>query len=192
MVMPTCPKCGAEIEKDDLFCRSCGAQLTTEPSKAYEKETHVREGDVCFEVEHRRDYTGLVSFGIFLVIVGIVFIANPNVISSFSSWTEQMAKAKSLLRPPQDLIDSAALFFGLIGLSDFFLAGVRFIAYRVTRRVLSNILSGVALVLFSYLIYLYGRHGLTWQVALATEVVACGLLVIVYSIMHYLFPKKLR
>jgi len=190
--MPTCPKCGAEIEKNDLFCRYCGARLMTEPSKAPEKETHVRERDECFEVEHHRDYTGLISFGIFLVIVGIVFIANPNVISSFSSWTQQMTKAKSLLRPPQDFIYSAALFFGLIGLSDFFLAGVRFIAYRVTRRFVSNMLSGVALVLFSYLIFLYGRHDLTWQVALAIEVVACGLLVIVYSTIHYLFPRKPR
>jgi DNA-directed RNA polymerase subunit RPC12/RpoP/drug/metabolite transporter (DMT)-like permease len=190
--MPTCSKCGAEIEKDDLFCPYCGAQLTTQPSKEYEKETYVHGRDVCFEVERRRDYTGLISFGIFLVIIGIVFIANPNVTSNFSSWTEQMTKAKSLSRPPQDLINSAALFFGLIGLSDFFLAAVRFIAHRVTRRALSNILSGAALVLFSYLIYLYGRHELTWQVALATEVVFCGLLVIVYSTLHYLFPKKLR
>jgi hypothetical protein len=190
--MPTCPKCGAEIEKDDRFCRSCGAQLTTETSKSPEKESYVHERDVCFgEVEHRRDYTGLISFGIFLVIVGIVFIANPNVISSFGSWSEQMADEKTLLRPPLDLINSAALFFGLIGLSDFFLAGVRFIAYRITRRVLSNILSGVALVLFSYLIYLYGRYYLTWQVALATEVVACGLLIMVYSVVRYLFTKKL-
>jgi hypothetical protein len=190
--MPTCPKCGAEIERDDQFCRSCGTQLKTETSKSPEKETYVHERDVCFgEAEHRADYTGFISFGIFLVVVGIVFIANPNVITSFSSWTQQMADAKTLLRPSVDLINSAALFFGLIGLSDFFLAGVRFIAYRVTRRVLSCILSGVALVQFSYLIYLYGRHDLGWQVALAVEVVACGLLVMVYSVVRYLFPKKL-
>jgi hypothetical protein len=126
--------------------------------------------------------------------VGIVFIENPNLISSFSSWTEKMTTAKRLMNPyPEfpDLIDSAVLFFGLMGLSDFFLAGVRFIAYKATRRVLSNILSGVALVLFSYLIYLYG-HGLKWTVALAIEVVACGLLIILYSTLRYLFPRKLR
>ena len=190
--MPTCPKCGADMEKTDLFCPSCGTQLNTEQSKASEEETHVREGDVCFEVEHRRDYTGLISFGIFLLIVGIVFIADPNMISSFNSWIEGMTRAKSLSRPPLDLIDSAALFLGLIGLSEFFLAGVRFIAYRLTGRTLSNILSGVALVIFSYLVYLYGRHDLTWQITLAAEIVACGLLVIAYCIVYYLFPKKLR
>jgi drug/metabolite transporter (DMT)-like permease len=190
--MPICPKCGAEVEKNELFCHSCGTRLATEQSKAPEEEAYFRDEDVCFEVEHRRDYTGLVSFGIFLVIIGIVFIANPNVISNFSSWTEQMTKAKSLLRPPQDLIYSAALFFGLIGLSDFFLAGVRYVSHRTRRRVLSNMFSGVALILFSYLIYLYGRHDVTWPVAFATEIVACGLLIILYSTLRYLFPRKLR
>jgi uncharacterized membrane protein len=190
--MPACPKCGAEIEKDDQFCRSCGAQLATETSKSLEKKTYLHERDVCFgETGHRADYTGLISFGIFLVVVGIVFIANPNVISNFNSWIQQMADAKSLLRPSLDLINSAALFFGLIGLSNFFLAGIRFIVYRTNRRVFSSILSGIALVLFSYLIYLYGQRDLTWEVALAIEVVVCGLLVMVYSIVRYLFPKKL-
>ncbi|HVP92858.1 MAG TPA: hypothetical protein VMS94_03855, partial [Acidobacteriota bacterium] len=67
----------------------------------------------------------------------------------------------------------------------------RFIVYRTNRRVFSSILSGIALVLFSYLIYLYGQRDLTWEVALAIEVVVCGLLVMVYSIVRYLFPKKL-
>jgi len=190
--MPICPKCGAEIEKDDEFCRSCGASLTTKTNEPVEKESYAREREVCFgEGERYRDYSGLVSLGIFLVIVGAVFLANPSFISNFSSWIEQMTKAKTLSRPPQGLIDSATIFFSLIGLSDFFLAGVRFMADKRMRRVLVDILSGVALVLFSYLIYLYGKHALTWQMALAMEAIACGLLIISYSALRYLFPKKL-
>jgi hypothetical protein len=191
MRMPTCPKCGAETEKDDEFCRFCGTRLVAE-TRPLEKEGSAQEREVCFgEGERHRDYSGLVSFGILLLIVGIIFLANPNVVSDFRLWIERLTTEKTLSRPPQGLIDSAALFFGLIGLSDFFLAGVRFIADKRMRRVLVDILSGVALVLFSYLIYLYGRHTLTWQMALATEAVACGLLIILYSVLRYLFPKKL-
>jgi hypothetical protein len=191
--MATCPKCGADIEKDAEFCNSCGASLKAEASKPTEKESYPREREVCFgERERRRDYSGLVSFGIFLVIVGITFVANPNIASQFRTWTEQMSTQKTLLRPPQELIDSAALFFGLIAASNFFLAGLRFVADKALRRVLISVLSGVALALFSYLIYLYGRHELAWQTVFAIEVIAVGLLVILYSLARYLFPKRLR
>jgi len=191
--MSTCPKCGAEIDEDDGFCRSCGASLTAKASKPPAKESYARERDVCFgEGERRRDYLGLVSFGIFLVIVGITFVANPNAISQFSLWIEQMSTQQALSRPPKALIDSATLFFGLIGVSNFFLAGVRFMADKTIRRVLSDILTGSALILFSCLIYLYGRHVLVWQMVLAIEVVACGLLIILYGVLRYVFPKKIQ
>ena len=190
--MPTCPKCGAETEKDDEFCRFCGTRLVAETSKPLEKESSAQEREVCFgEGERRRDYSGLVSFGIFLLIVGVIFLANPNLVSDFRLWVEKLTTEKAISRPPKGAIDSAALFFGLIGLSDFFLAGVRFMADKRMRRVLADILSGIALVLFSYFIYLYGGHTLTWQMALAAETVTCGLLIILYSILRYLFPKKL-
>jgi len=102
-----------------------------------------------------------------------------------------MTTAKKLSRPTQDLIDSATLFFGLIGLSDFFLAGVRFMAHQRLRRVLTDILFGVALAFFSYFIYLYGTGAFAWQIVLAAEAVTVGLLVILYSVLRYLFPKKL-
>jgi len=192
MRMPTCPKCGAETEKDDEFCRFCGTRLVAETSKPLEKESTSQEREVCFgEGERRRDYSGLVSFGIFLLIVGVIFLANPNLVSDFRLWVEKLTTEKAISRPPKGAIDSAALFFGLIGLSDFFLAGVRFMADKRMRRVLADILSGIALVLFSYFIYLYGGHTLTWQMALAAEAVTCGLLIILYSILRYLFPKKL-
>jgi hypothetical protein len=190
--MPTCPKCGAETEKDDEFCRVCGTRLIAETGESVEKRSPVYEGEVCFgERERHRDYSGLVSFGVFLLIVGIIFIANPNLISDFRLWIEDMRTQETLLRPAQGLIDSAALFFVLIGISDFFLAGVRFMAHQRLRRVLSNILSGVALVSFSYFIYLYGKHSLTWQMTLAAEAIVCGLLIILYCVLRYLFPKRL-
>lgn len=115
---------------------------------------------------------------------------NSNITSDFSLWIEQLTSQKTLIRPPLGLITSAILFFGLIGVSNFFMAGIRFMTYKARRRVLSDILSGVALVLFSYLIYLYGVHMLAWQVVLAAEVVVCGFLVILYTIVRHLFLKS--
>jgi uncharacterized membrane protein HdeD (DUF308 family) len=190
--MPTCPKCGAEVEKGAEYCRSCGTRLIAETGKPLEKEGSVRERDVCFgEGERRTDYSGFVSFGILLLVVGITFLANPNLISDFRFWIETMTTRKTLSRPPQGLIDSAALFFGLVAISNFVMVIVRFFANERMRRVLAGILSGVALALFSYFIYLYGTHTFAWTMVLAAEAVTVGLLVILYSVLRYLFPKKL-
>ena len=114
-----------------------------------------RERETCFGAGSRKkDYLGLVSFGVFILIVGIVFVANPNLVSDFSSWIEQMTDEQHLIRPSEGLVSSAILFFGLIGLSDFFKAGIRLWIAKVMRQVLADILSGVALVLFAYLIHL--------------------------------------
>lgn len=190
--MATCPKCGAKTDESDVFCRSCGASIPVKTDKPYKEETYVRERGECFgEVERpRKDYLGLVSFGIFLLIVGIIFIANPNLISQFSSWVEQMAKEKVVKRPPTELIFSATLFFGIIGTSDFLIAAIRFLTDKSKRRVLVDILSGIALILFAYLLHLYGNHAISWHVVLAAEAVACGMLIILYSGICYLFPKR--
>jgi len=45
------------------------------------------------------------------------------------------------------------------------------------------------LTLFAYLIYLYSNYTLGWQMVLAVEAVAVGLLVILYSIMRSVFLK---
>jgi len=95
-----------------------------------------------------------------------------------------------LLRPSQGLITSATLFFGLIGVSNFVVAGVRLMLDKTARRAFSDTLSGIALVIFSYLIHLYGSHAVTWQMVLAIEIVAIGLLVILYGIVLRPFLKK--
>lgn len=104
------------------------------------------ERAVCFGERIRvEDYLGLISFGIFLIIVGIVFLASPNIVSDFTSWVRQMANQKDFVRPPEGLIAGAIIFFGLIGLSEFFKAGVRLLIGKSKRKGLGNIFSGIAL-----------------------------------------------
>jgi hypothetical protein len=191
MVLATCPKCGAEVNKDDQFCGSCGASLTAKTEKPSVDEHYVRERDVCFESRRRADYMGWISLGIFLLIVGIFFVANPNIVSDFRVWVEAMTDSQTFVRPPQGLINSAALFFGLIGVSNFFVAGVRFMAYKGRRRVLADVLSGVGFVVFSYLLYLYGNGTLRGLTVLAIELVVIGLLVMSYAAVRFLLVKEI-
>jgi hypothetical protein len=132
----------------------------------------------------------LLSFGIFILVVGLIFTLNPNVFSDFSSWVTQMVDKEELIRPPDGLITSATYFFGLVGVLDFFQVAARLWAGRSKRKVLSDALSGVALIFFAYLIYLYGNYRLTWQMVLALEIVAVGLLVVLYSVVRGTWVKR--
>ena len=140
IVVVACPKCGADVNEDDRFCGRCGSFLSLEAGKVpVQKKRYTRERDACFgEGERERDQLGLVSFGIFLLIVGYIFITNPSIFSDFRLWIEQVTSEKVLTRPSGRLITSAVYFFVLIGLSSFFQAGIRLIIDKVRRRALSR------------------------------------------------------
>ena len=189
--MANCPNCGAEIKEDDKYCTSCGASVTAARETPPRREPRrARERDECFGAREEGDRTGLISFGFFIIIVGIVFTLNTGIFSDFGSWFEQMAAQKDFVRPPDDLISSAALFFGLIGASNFVMAGIRLAAGQAKRRALSDTLSGVALVLFAYLVNLYGTRSIEWQRVFAVEAVAVGLLIVLYTLVRYALLKS--
>jgi hypothetical protein len=91
--------------------------------------------------------------------------------------------------PPEGLIYSATLFFSVVGIFDFAMAGIRLAAHDLKRRVFTDVLSGFALILFAYLIHLYIENYFTWQMVLGTEAIVCGILVTVYSIARYWFKR---
>jgi hypothetical protein len=180
-------------EKDDQFCRFCGASLKAEtrasekPAQSAAEEKYAREPEFCFgERERHADYTGLVSFGLLLLIIGIVFVANPSIFSQLDSWGKQMSRAQMLLRPSREIINSTVLFFALVGLSNFFVSGIRWMTYKRKRRALRDVFSGAAMIMFSCLVYLYGQRTLVWQMVLACEIVVIGLLVVTYGVVRHL------
>ena len=178
--MVICSKCGKKNQEKAEYCTSCGASLFTHQRKNHHEDT-------CFgEEKDDKDYLGLISFGTFLIIIGIVITANSNVFSVFFSWIKQLATEKIWIRPSDEFITSITLFFGLSGISNFFIAALRFITKRNRRRVLTEILSGFALLFFAYLLNLYNNYVLRLRMVLAIEIVICGLLIIMYSISRYI------
>jgi hypothetical protein len=186
--MPTCPKCQAEANGDDKFCTHCGASLKFESPSPVETRMHVHERDTCFG-EKERDYLGLVSFGFFLLTIGIIFTMNPNIVENFRLWIELINTEHMPVDPPIELIYSATLFFSVVGIFNFVMAGIRLAANDIKRRVLTDILTGFALILFAYLINLHIENIFSWPMVFGTEAIACGLLLIVYNIARYWFKR---
>jgi hypothetical protein len=185
--MVTCPQCGAEAQEDHKFCSRCGASLEIKPKPA-EPKPWVKERDTCFG-KGERDYLGLVSVGFFIIVLGIVFLSNMNIIEEFRQWIELMTTRKTFVRPSDGLLSSAKLFFILTGASHSIMAGIRMAFNDVKSRIISDALSGVALVLFAYFIQLYAARSITWLAALGYEAIAVGLLVMLYSVLRYMLKR---
>jgi hypothetical protein len=182
--MVPCSKCGTKNPEHAEFCTNCGGSLFSS------KGNQIPE-DKCFGKENSsRDYMGYLSFGSFLLILGLVITTNSNLISDFSVWFTQLINEKNWIRPPEELINSVMLFFGLLGGTNFLIAALRLIFIRRRRQVLSDVLSGFALLCFAYLFNLYNDYVLRFRMVLALEVVICGLLIVLYSIFWYIFHKQ--
>ncbi len=145
------------------------------------------EGEFCFgEQRKTKDYFGILSFGIFIIVVGVILITNPNLFSELGTWVERMADQGNVVRPPDGLIFSGVVFFGLLGISDFIKVVLRLAVRSPRRKALSDIHSGIALVGFAYFLHLYGNDVISWQLTLAFEIVVIGLLVISHSALRLL------
>lgn len=186
--MPYCEKCGSEVGEDDTSCPSCGAPVKSVSTRRVRRVSRGRrEDELCFGAEPRRDPLGLVGFGLFLLVVGLVFQMNTGVHTEFLTWVESMADSEALVMPPETLLNSAVLFFGLIGLSNFLTAVIRFLIDKDRGRITTDVLSGVGILAFAYLINLWSSGAVTWTMVLAYEAILVGALIILGSVLRQMF-----
>ena len=183
--MPYCEKCGAEIREGDRFCSKCGASLVGY-IPAREEWRFPREE--CFGRREGRDHVGLVSFGIFLLILGYVWYTYPGIISDIKDLFVRLAE-EQVFEPSTSLVKAFTLFLGLTGISNFAIASLRVALKQPWRRPLSDVLTGVCLILFAYFVSLYGEGVLTWQAVLLLFLVVAGLLITAYGIVKHILKR---
>ena len=72
--MVTCINCGTKNKEDAKYCSSCGvSMLKKEPN-------FTKERDKCFG-EEEKDPLGWLSFGFFVLVLGIVFVGSMTIMS---------------------------------------------------------------------------------------------------------------
>ena len=182
-----CERCGAEVGEDQLYCPKCGASTAMGVSRRRRDHRIRREDDLCFGRESGRDPLDLLEFGLFLLVVGTVFLSNPSILSEIVDWVTLMAELSTPIRPKASLISSATLFFGLIGLSNLFTAVVRMLMDKVWRRILSDLLAGAGALAFAYLISLYAKEAITFTNVIAIETIVFGISVVLYAVLRDMF-----
>ena len=185
--MSFCERCGSKVEGDNLFCPSCGASLKPgTPRISGRDRSYRQEDDLCFD-DSGRDPLDVVEFGLFLLVVGVVFWLNPNVFGEFIAWVTLMADLEAYVNPPAALTAGLTMFFGLIGGSNVLTAAMRLLIDKNRGRILTDVLSGVALLTFTYLLILLFRGEMAWTSVLAIEAIVVGASIILYSVLMRMF-----
>ncbi len=136
-----CDSCGTMNKDTSRFCLYCGAPLTTigaetaapatappAPPPSVPRANPIRP--LYMPRPRTPDYVGLFGVAFFLLVLGIVFYLNGNLLTELRRWWDQVLAGRGAFRPPEGVIVSAGLFWGLLGVSNFVAAGHE----RVVRR----------------------------------------------------------
>jgi len=126
------------------------------------------------------DYVGLFGVAFFLLVLGIAFYLNGNLLTELRRWWDQVLAGRGAFRPPEGVIISAGLFWGLLGVSNFGIAFLRWFFTRSRIRTLGAILGGIAMVMFSYFLYRYSVRDMSGSLVVALEAGVIAVLLFIY------------
>lgn len=182
-----CPTCGTENREPSKTCFFCGAVLPVEPPALEIVEPappppSLRPAPPSRPAsrDYGPDFVGLFGVAFFLIVVGVVFYVNPNLLEELRRWWDQILAGRLLQRPPEGVITSAALFWALLGLTSFAIAGLRWAVTRSKLRTLGASLGGIGMIAFAYLLYRYSRGESSGSLVISFEAAVIGVLLIVY------------
>jgi len=151
------------------------------------------------ETRRSKAYFDLISFGGFLIIVGLIFFLYPDIPSAIRAFFEALSEQRRfpVLSEPRfrPLPEAAAIFFAMLGILNFLMAGIRLVARWPWQRSLNDASWGIALVFLGYLIWLYSISGggvisgwLIWP----TFLIVAGILVAVNGLIRYYYAPRER
>lgn len=173
-----CERCRVENREDARFCMSCGAPLAPEPAGIPPPPPIVPPPPP--RRRHEQDRFGIIGLAFFLLAVAVTFAANPNLLADLRLWISNWTTGSPFARPPQGVITSAALFFGVEGVLMFVLTWIRG-AFRDRRtRVLGAGLQGIGNLVFAYLLTLYADRAATGGAVVAVLAAVIGTLLAVW------------
>ena len=186
-----CDACGTMNKDTSRFCLYCGAPLTTSGAEAAAPPTappapsapvpHASSVRPMYMPRPRPpDYVGLFGVTFFLLVLGIAFYLNGNLLTELRRWWDQVLAGRGAFRPPEGVIISAGLFWGLLGVSNFGIAFLRWFFTRSRIRTLGAILGGIAMVMFSYFLYRYSVRDMSGSLVVALEAGVIAVLLFIY------------
>lgn len=129
----------------------------------------------------------LISFGGFLIIVGLTFYLYPQIPSEIVNLFETLSRPPHVFRPSPYLSEAAAIFFTMIGILNFAMAGMRLAARWPWQKSLNDASWGIALVFLGYLHWLYSDDIISWWLIWPTFLIVAGIIIAVNGLIRYYY-----
>src|SRR5207249_8795358 len=143
-----CDACGTMNKDTSRFCLYCGAALTTigaeaaapatappappAPPAPVPRASPIRP--MYMPRPRTPDYVALFGVAFFLLVLGIVFFLNGNLLTELRRWWDQLLAVRGALRPPAGAIVTAELLLGLLYVSNLELASLGWLLARCRMR----------------------------------------------------------
>ena len=189
-----CPKCGTENDDEVAFCVYCGSLLPDQastPSSPVAPPASSLTANVVRAMkpvptmarafpERRPDFVGLIGVAVFLVIVGVVFTLNTNLLNDFRAWWDLVVPGSLFVRPPEGIIGSGIVFFGLLGFSNFLTSGLRWVLDRSRFGALARVLAGTGFLSLGVLIWRYSLRTIAGSLVVSIWTAVLGALLVAY------------
>src|SRR5205809_1140621 len=192
-----CPKCGTENDDEVAFCVYCGSLLpdhASAPTPAAPAPTAASAFSALRPMppaarafpERRPDFVALIGVAFFLLILGVVFTLNTNLLNDFRSWWDLIQPGGLFVRPPDGIVRSGLLFFALLALSNFITSGLRWILDRNRFGALARVLAGLGFVSLAILPWRYSLRAFSGSLVVSIwTALLCALLVISIAVALY-------
>ena len=182
-----CARCGTINKDESQFCLYCGAPLPLRPTEpprpaapSPPRPTPPTPRPTPAPRARTPDFVGLFGVAFFLLVIGVVFYLNQNLLSEIRRYWDQILAGRIAFRPPEGLIISAAWFWGLLGISSFGIAFLRWTFARSRIRTFGAFLDGIGMVAFAFFLYRYSLRTLSGSLVISLEAAVLAALLFIY------------
>ncbi|MFQ5950479.1 MAG: hypothetical protein ACE5KH_00170 [Candidatus Geothermarchaeales archaeon] len=129
------------------------------------------------------------SFGGFLIIIGYVWFAHPNIFSDIGDTFRRLAE-EQVFRPSRTLVVPAYTFLFLLALRDVLLGALRAAASQASRRVVKEFFAAAAYAGIGYLMFQFSSGTLTGPLLILYTFLTAGILVVIYGAIGYTLERR--
>lgn len=134
MKLEYCPNCGTKLDTDASYCHICGTAVKSFEQPSYRRERRARRR------EPNEAIWGPISFVGFLVIVGLTFLAYPDLLGRIWSYFREMIDLGMFVLPPATAGEPLIYFLNLSGAWGLFFGVVAGALGRSFRHAMSDII----------------------------------------------------